>query len=137
MFEKTLEAKFKQLFGVKKVDFALPGESQEQECLFVNIENAKPRYKDGMVFYRVTGVASIFGNAKKMPFGYFSNAIINPSLQDITKDLFFYDIETSTRTYRDIVERSFSFVYFFSSQYDPKIGTITSLDETITINEES
>lgn len=137
MFEKALEQKFKALFGVKKVDFALPGESQEQECLFVNIEDAKPMYKDGKVNYKVQGVGSIFGNAKKLPFGFFSNQITNPRLKDLTHDIFFYELEANTRTYRDIVERSFSFVYFFSSQYDPKIGTITSLDQDITINEES
>lgn len=137
MFEKALEQKFKALFGVKKVDYALPGESQEQECLFVNIESAKPMYKDAQVNYRVEGVASIYGNAKKIPFGFFSNQITNPKLASLTKDIFFYEVESSTRTYRDIVERSFSFVYFFTSQYDPKIGTITSLDQEIIINEES
>ena len=71
MFEAALEAKFKQLFGVLKVDYSLPGESQEQECLFINVERAIPRISDGVQGCRVIGNITVFANADKMPYGYF------------------------------------------------------------------
>ena len=76
----------------------------------------------------------MFGNAEKLPFGFFSKAIKNADDED-TRDLFFFDLENNSRVFRNIVQRGFSFVYFFDSQYDPKVGSITSVD--ITVTEES
>ena len=127
MFEKALIDKFKAIFGIEKITYDVPGDSREQNCLFIEIENSKNTFKDGKQLAMVTGNAVIFGPSGKIPFGFFSKAIINadPSL---TKDLFFFDIEANTQRFRDIVQRGFSFTYFFNSQYDPAIGTITSVD---------
>lgn len=127
MFEKELEDKFKKIFGLSKVTYDSPGESFEQGCLFVDIDNSKNTIKDGKAVAMVTGNAVIYGQSAKIPFGFFSKAIRNAEVE-LVKDLFFFDIETNTQRMRDIVQRGFSFVYFFRGQYDPDIGTITSIN---------
>lgn len=126
MFESELKTKFEQIFGVK-VDFAKPGESLEQECLFVEIENTVDRIKDGREISKVTGNAVLFGNADKIPFGFFSKQIAkaDPAL---TAPFFFFDFESNNPIFGNKVGRGLSFVYFYEGQYDPKIGTITSVD---------
>ena len=126
MFEATLEAKFKTVFDVKKVSYSLPGESEEQECLFVEVESARNQVTDGNIKIVVQGKASMFANGDKLPFGYFAKKIAE-HLSD-TKDLFFFDIEANSRIYQNKVQRGFAFVYFFNSQYDPDLGTLNSID---------
>lgn len=126
MFESKLADTFKEIFKVKKVSYDQPGESLEQYCLWIEIEKADLRVKDGRVVGRVEGQTMLRGTSESMPFGFFAKAIreAEPAL---TKDLFFSDIESNSRSFKNIVQRGFSFVYLFNSQYDPKIGTITSV----------
>lgn len=133
MFEHELSEKFKRIFGVKKVTFDQPSDSQEQECLFIEVENSWNTIKDDKAIARVTGNCIMFGNAEKLPFGFYSKRIKQADYND-TKDLFFFDIEANTRRYQNIVQRGFSFVYFFNSQYDPEHGTITSIEFEETIS---
>jgi len=107
---------------------------REQECLFVEIEVANNTVKDGRVFSKVSGKAIMFGNNEKLPFGYFSKRIAKSNPED-TKPFFFFDIESNTKRYQDIVERGFSFIYFFNSQFDPETGTIDSVNFTTTTEE--
>lgn len=134
MFEKELEAKFKTIFGVKKVSYNEVSDSQEQECLFVQIENSLDQIKPGLERSIVTGSAVLFGVAEKIPFGFFSKAIQKAD-HALTKDFFFYDFEVNTRRYVDIVQRGFSFKYFHEAQYDPDTGEITSVQFTEEISE--
>lgn len=127
MFEKDLEDKFKRIFGVNKVTLDLPSDSQEQDTLFIEVEEAVNTIKDGRARARITGNATIFGMALKVPFGFFSKAIAEADHDDV-KDLFFFDFEKNTRRFRNIVQRQVSFIYFFDSQYDPEDGSITSVD---------
>lgn len=129
MFEKQLESKFLKIFNCKKVTFDQPGQSQEQECLFVEIEIAKNIVKDGQVISKISGSASMFGNNDKLTFGYFSKRIAKSDPDD-TKSLFFYDIESNTKRFQNIVQRGFSFIYFFNSQFDPETGSIDSVTFT-------
>lgn len=129
MFEKQLESKFLKIFNCKKVTFDQPGQSQEQEVLFVEIEIAKNIVKDGQVISKISGSASMFGNNDKLTFGYFSKRIAKSEPED-TKSLFFYDIESNTKRYQNVVQRGFSFIYFFNSQYDPETGSIDSVTFT-------
>jgi hypothetical protein len=134
VFEKELADKFKKIFEVTKVTYDQPSDLKEQECIFIEIEDCKNSIKDGRALAKVTGNGIMFGNGDKLPFGFFSKAIkkAEPALKD---DLFFFDIESNTKFYRNIVQRGFSFVYFFNSQYDPEIGSIESVE--ITVTEES
>jgi hypothetical protein len=126
VFEEALAQKFKTIFDVSKVRYDLPGESQEQETLFVEVELSRNRIRDGEFIARVQGKASIFAPADKLPFGYFTRCI--EAHPDETKDLFFSDIEGNSRVFGNIVQRGFSFVYFFHSQYDPELGTLNSIE---------
>ncbi len=125
MFKSSLSAQFQKLFDLKKVSFDEPGESQEQECLFIDIQKTKSTIKDGSQIYHVIGKGRMFGNSDKLPYGFFAKRI--KAHPDETKDVFFYDMEENTGQFQNIVERTFSFVYFFSGQYDPAMGTITEL----------
>lgn len=130
MFEKELADKFKAIFQMEKVTYDTPGDSREQKCLFIEIENSKPTFKDGKELAMVTGNAVVFSRNEEIPFGFFAKAIARAD-KALTKDLFFFDFEANTQRFRDIVQRGFSFVYFFDSQYDPDIGTITSVTTTV------
>ncbi len=130
MFEQELAEKFKRIFGLQKVTYDQPGESQEQECLFIDVEESKNRFLDQIQMAQVKGTGTIFANADKMPFGFMSKRIKDADHAD-TKDLFFHDIETNSNRFQNIVQRSFSFIYFYTGQYDPNLGTIS----TVTIEE--
>lgn len=132
MIEQKIEDHFKAIFGVKKVSFDEPGESHEQDCLFVEIENSRNQPKDGHLVAQVSGKAMMIATNDKLPLGFFSGKI--DKAKEHTKDFFFSDFETNTRRFRNLVQRGFSFVYFFDGQYDPDLGTIESV--TITITEE-
>ncbi len=133
MFEKTLEDKLKKIFKVKKVTYAQPGDSKEQECVFVTVENPRCTFKDGRSIARVTGTIMIQGNSDKMPFGYMAKAWAESSAAD-KKDLALFEIELNDKYYQNLVQRTASFVYFFSSQYDPNIGNIESINISIEVN---
>lgn len=126
MFEKELEAKFKKIFGVEKVTYDQPGQSQEQEIIFVEIERATNVIKDGRQLSRVEGTGVMFGPNNKVMFGFFSKRIEKASAED-TDPFFFFDIEENSKRFGNLVQRSFSFIYFFDGQYDPEIGSITSV----------
>lgn len=134
MFEDELETKFKAIFGVKKVSFDLPGESKEQECLFIKVDSARATIKEKRAKARVEGSAFMVAPSNKLPFGFFQKAIAkaDPSL---TKDLFFFEIEGNDQRYRNLVERGFSFIYLFDGQHDPGIGTIDSVSIEIDTEE--
>lgn len=126
MFEKPLEEKFKRIFDVKKVSYDQPSDSEEQDTIFINIETSKNTIKDTAQISRVIGQGIIFGQANKLKFGFLSKKIA-ASIED-TKLLYFYDIEENDKLFNNVVQRSFSFVYFFNSQYDPDKGTIEQID---------
>jgi len=130
VFEQELIDKFKAIFGVDKVTYDTPGESREQNVLFIEIEDCKNSIKDGKAMGMATGNAVIFQKHSAMPFGFFAKAIARAPAT-LTKDLFFFDIEGNTQRYRDLVQRGFSFTYFFNSQFDPPTGTITSVTTTV------
>ena len=130
--ESRLEELFKKIFDFKDVSFSAPGDNREQEKLFVEVELCRSRVVDKREIARVQGKASVFANADKLPFGYFSRAIANHP--DETKDLFFFEIEENTRLYENIVQRGFSFVYLFDSQYDPDLGTLNQVTIDIEVS---
>lgn len=127
MFEKELADRLKKIFGVQKVSYDEPGESKEQKCLFVEIETSRNRIKAGVEHARVTGKIILFATAEQVPFGFFSKGIA-AATKEMTAPLYFFDFEENTRLYQNIVQRSVSFVYFFTGQYDPDVGTLTEVE---------
>lgn len=130
MFKKSLEEKFKAIFKPKKLTYNRPGESMEQQVLFIEIESSYPKIQDGREKAWVTGKAYMLSGNEQLPFGYFAKAIKQAD-SSLTKDLFFYDFEENTQRFLDIIQMGFSFQYFFDSQYDPRVGSITSIDINI------
>jgi hypothetical protein len=129
VFEQDLKDRIQRIFKVKKVSFDEPGETQEQECIFLSIEDSKNSVSNGIFKAMVTGSAVLYSTSEKLPFGFMSKAIDSADPED-TKPFYFFDFEANTKIFRDKVQRGFSFVYFFNSQYDPEKGTITSVEFT-------
>jgi hypothetical protein len=128
MFEKKLAEQLQKIFDVKKVSYDQPSpETYEQEALYVEIETSWNTFGKKRVRAKVTGNVTMVGPNDKIPFGFFSKAI-HEADKSLTKDFFFFDIEVNTKRYQNLVQRGFSFVYFFDSQYDPDTGSITSVE---------
>ena len=127
MYESELKKLFKDIFKIDRVTLDQPSEALEQDTMFIEIERSKDAVKDGVVKSMVTGKCTVYAQSDKIPFGFFSKAIrqADPSL---TKDLFFSDFETNSNYYRNLVERSFNFTYFYSGQYDPQTGIINEIE---------
>lgn len=129
--ENSLSEKLKRIFGVPKVSFDQENaDAMEQETLFVQLLSNRGTFGDGVERARVSGTAFIYAQQKKFPLNYMMKRIKNAEPLDV-KDLFFSDIEETDLVFQNLVRRSFSFLYFFSSQYDPDNGTL----ESIIINE--
>lgn len=127
MFEKALAEKFKTIFDFKKVRYDRPSEeTPEQQTLFVQIDESRAIIKSKKQLTRVAGQATVFAEAEQLPFGYFAKRIAKADT-DLTKDLFFFEVDQNTRQFVNIVQRSFSFVFFFNSQYDPDVGIINEV----------
>lgn len=127
MFGKKLKEKMQKIFEIDDVTFDRPSDANEQEKIWLNLEESTNRVRKGQVTAMVKGTGFIMGQNHKIPFGFVSKKIQEADHDD-TKDLFFSDLEQNTQLMRNIVQRSFSFVYFFNGQYDPKVGTINSID---------
>ena len=129
MFEDDLKQKFKEIFGVDKVSYSEPSESGEQLCLFIEVEDAFYSFRDKKEIARVTGNAVIIAPNEKIPFGFLSKRIAQAK-PELKNDFFFFDFEDNTKRYQNLVERRFSFIYFFTGQYDPNLGTINQVNIT-------
>ncbi len=122
-----LRKKLIRIFGISNVSFDAPGESLEQEKLFVRVTTVKSAFKDKKSFNRYFGELVLYANTEKLPFGYFQRKIAEADPLD-AKDFFFYDLEQSQVMLQNIGEYSLSFIYFSSGQHDPELGTMTSID---------
>lgn len=127
MFEKEMAEKLHRIFKVNKVTYNAPGESKEQDVLFVEIEKAKPQIKPPRALFTVRGNGYMIGQAEKIPFGFFAKAIAEARREDL-EGFNFLDLEGNEVRYMNLIQRQFSFVYFFDGQFDPAQGSITSVD---------
>lgn len=118
--------KLKRIFDLQKVTFDRPGESNEQRGLFIDVERADIRIRDGKQISRVVGVIRAFAPSDELPFGYFGKRIAEADADDTHS--FFFGPEENVGVFRNVAERKFDFTFLFDSQYDPSIGTITSID---------
>jgi hypothetical protein len=127
MIEKVLVEKLSQIFKIKKVTLDTPSESAEQDTMFVQIETSRTSTRDGREVARVNGKLRIFSGNKKLPLGFFVKSIELANTAD-TVDFFFFDLEESSGRFADLVERSASFVFFYSGQYNPSSGIINEIN---------
>lgn len=130
MFEKKLAEQLKRIFAMAKVTYDRPGESQEQEALFIEISAARCRVKDGRQISRATGTIHIFSQLEKIPFGYIAKCVAAADPAD-TAGLFFYNFEENKGTFRNIAERSADFLFLYDSQYDPNLGTLNQVNLSV------
>ncbi len=133
MFRVELETRLKRIFGLPKVTFSMPGESYEQDTLFVEVKSSPARVTKGNVYAKVTGSIYIFSQNQNFPFGFFAKRIQNAELED-TKDFFFFDMDqnalNSPARLQNISEIRGRFMFLYSAQYDPNQGVITSVGWT-------
>ncbi len=127
MFEPELKEKLQAIFDLKRVEFGVMSDIREQEILFVEISKARCRVKNGIQTAKVEGVLRVNASNEKLPFGFLSKRIWQAD-SELKENFFFYEIEEQSQIFRDIVQRTVSFVYFFVGQYDPEVGSITSVN---------
>lgn len=131
MFRRALQEKMQKIFGFEKVTYASPSDEFEQDTLFIEINQPRTRTSEGKVFAKVTGQIVVFSQDNKMPYGFFHKRIEKAG-HELTKDVFFFDVdvnqENSPARMQNISERRTSFVFFFTAQYDPNIGELTTLE---------
>ena len=123
-FEATLKDKIKRIFDLDKVSYDAISESQEQECTFIQIKEARVRVQDAKEVGMIKGRLLFFSNSEKMPLDYFAKQIEKANVD--AKDLFFEPVE-HIGTLRNISERSINFTYLYDQQYDPNQGTLNEL----------
>lgn len=122
-----MKEKLLKIFDFPKATYAEPGESQEQNCLFIEVQSSRNQVKDRKMVSRVTGQVTVYGIFERLPYGYFSKCI-DKAEKELKEGFFFFDFEANTKIFQDKVQRTFNFIYFFNGQYDPNLGSITSID---------
>lgn len=128
--ENSLAEKLKRIFGVPRVTFDLEAaDAMEQETLFVQVQSNRGSFGEGVERSRCSGTAFIYAQSKKFPLNFLMKRIKNADPADV-KDIFFADIEETDVVFQNLVRRSFSFIYFFTGQYDPDNGIITEIEFT-------
>lgn len=129
MFNRELVSKFEAIFGVP-VTFNAPGESYEQDKLFIEITDVITRAGQGRVNSKITGSLAMFAQMEKLTYGFFSKKV-SLAANDLTKNLFLFDVDrealNSPARLINISERRTSFVYLYSAQYDPNHGSLTGI----------
>lgn len=116
---------------MKKTTFDIPTDQAfEQDTLFIEINECNSRVTEGMAYAKVLGSLVVFSQFDKLQYGYF-NKRIQTADHELTKNLFFFDIDTnalnSPARMQNLSERRTRFVYLYSGQYDPENGQLTSL----------
>lgn len=131
MFRKEMQDKLKAIFGVKKVTFDEPGDSFEQDCIFVEILESQSNTGQGKATAKVSGALVMYSQNNKLPFGFF-NKKIQQADKSLTKNFFFFDIDVDAQNsparLQNISERRANFIYLYSAQYDPNQGSLTSVN---------
>jgi hypothetical protein len=144
MFRNELKEKLKSIFGFSKVTFDAPGESYEQDTLFIEVQKSLSRATEGRAFSRVTGQIVVYSQNNKLPYGFFHKRLGQVD-KELTKEFFFFDFDVdvanSPARLQNINERRTSFVFLFSTQYDPAQGQLTDfeaeqvqIDQVLTVN---
>jgi hypothetical protein len=132
MLETELTTRLHGIFDLTGgVTLDSPGETKEQDTLFVKIDECKSRIREARHSARVLGQIIVFSNHQKLPLGFFAKQIeaADPSL---TKDFFFFEMEESIGGLMNLCERSCKFVFLFDDQYNPELGEINEVELTIT-----
>lgn len=131
MFKKEIQEKLEKIFGFGKTTYNAPSDAFEQDTLFVVIDSSRSNAGQGNVNAKVEGTLTVFSKNDRFPYGFFNKRITKAS-PALTEKFFFYDIDVdvagSPARLIDISERRTKFVYWYSEQYDPNQGELTSVE---------
>lgn len=133
MFREELATKLKAIFGFDKVTFNAPGESFEQDTLFVEVHECPSRVAGKKITAKVTGGLVVHSQAEKLPFGFFTRRM-EKAASSLTTNLFLFDadrdVATSPARSVNLTERRCRFVYLYSAQHDPNKGQMNEISFT-------
>lgn len=132
MFEKDLQDKLRRIFRIERVTFDTPSETNEQEGIFIRIDTARNKIHNKKQTAKAQGAIRIYANNEKMPFGYLTKMLEMAAPAD-KRDIVFTALEENVGTYRNLVERSASFIYFFSGEYNPTVGHLEQVTVDIEV----
>lgn len=132
----SLQKDLKSIFNTKRVTLDSPvpqslnGMPQlEQGVLFVEVDRTIGRVKDKKFTARVQGTIKLFAQNSQLPMGFFIKQISQADAATQSKFIF-TDMDENSNGIQNLVQRSASFIYFYSEQYDPDQGEINELDLT-------
>lgn len=126
MYEDELKNIFEKIFLIKKVTFDQPGEAIEQDVLFISVNSSQSTIKGSKELSRVEGSCFIYSQSDRLKFGYLDK-MIQKADPSYTKNIFFFNVDTNEKTYQNLIQRGFDFMFFYKNQYDPVKGSITSI----------
>ncbi len=134
-----MERRLKSIFKFEKVSFNAPSkEAAEQDCMFVEIDPARPRpYGKDKISCKVSGILVVYSQSDRLPFGFFSKAIEQADPDDTRPFIFSTEIDVaeSQSRYQNIHERHLGFIFLYDTQYDPDRGSLTSINLSLEIGE--
>lgn len=125
MFRKDLEERLTKIFGIKRVRFDAPGESQEQDTLFVDVKESVSRAGSPQESARVTGDIVVFSQYGKLPYGFFAKKV-EQAEWPLSRPLFF-GVEANDEIHGNVVERRIPFTFIYQAQYDPTQGELSEI----------
>lgn len=120
MFRKDLEAKLKNIFGVKTVLFDSFELGKEQDALFVDIDNARDYITAGNRGMIVDGRISICGLADKNKYGWLHTKIEMAKRADINA-IWFGRNESPIKfshNNNDYVKYDIDFIYSWRTEFN-------------------
>ena len=129
MFNKNLEEKLINIFGISRVSFAEPSAENEQNVLFVNITNCKTSFAAKNIYFEVRGGITLYSINERLPFGYFQRKIELAKKEDAER-FFFYNIEENLQYGGQVglTERTCDFVFTYSTDFNPNRGEINEIN---------
>ena len=135
MYEKTLESRLLQIFGIKKVEFDSYKLGRDQEILWCNVFDCNVRFGDtGHERAIVTGQLEISAAKGKLFCGW----LHKQTLKNTNRDFWFSPYERDIH-FEDngkvFTKYSMEFAYFYDGQFNPPISEIEEPFEiTVTTN---
>jgi len=131
MFKKDMLKKLENIFKFKKTTFDAHSDEFEQDTLFIEVQECKERITSKGAVIKVIADLIYFSQVDRIKYGNMIKLIEQANPID-KNPFFFYDIDkknvSSQANIINITERRISCHFFYTGEYDPEKGEITSLD---------
>ena len=128
------------IFGIKKVTFDAYSADFEQDTMFIEIRECRPRIasnQGGRETAIVNGSIVVFSKDNALKFGFFNKGIEKADKKYVERLMFHnidLDVATSPARLQNIHERRCDFTFLYDSQYDPNKGFIEDFQTQIQIS---